>query len=246
MHVHGVSQRIHDTDPAAIVQESVELLQWVHTTLEKNPKRSTHLAVVARDIESLKSIMQLVNDNPMLQNDRNMQLLKYTLWITRLLAEVVKKQDDETGMGKGFHNFADSCGKGPNEQNLIEIRRDELMGYKIDIIRGIIKDLAPPGTSLNVEGVRLDGATIMQNGRVMSTPETRDFDSVTIRNVTMSGSSFMNNSSVTPEQEERIRQEESNRRKKQILLSLATNPAVPDKFRNQIICDILGMPPQLL
>ncbi|KAJ8128286.1 hypothetical protein O1611_g5346 [Lasiodiplodia mahajangana] len=226
---------------AGLVQQSFQLLDQVQAALDHNKEYAMHLTVVARDVEGTKSIVQQVENNTILQTDTIQKTMESILDIAKKLDELVTKQEEKTRKGTGFRNFAHSFAKGPKEQKQLEQMRDELMQHKNTLILCIVVSLAPSGARLDVRNVKMDGAAIMQNGRVMSTPETKDFDVITIKDVTMGGSTFMNNSSVTPEQQDRFLQLPQQRQKMELLLDLVKSTAVPDLIKQQIITQVITL-----
>ncbi|KAI1120209.1 hypothetical protein F5Y10DRAFT_273294 [Nemania abortiva] len=209
--------------------------------LDHAQEYAMHLTAVAYDIEGTKSILQHVENNIMLQTNTMKQTMEAILGLAKRLDELVAKQEDKTRKGSGFRNFAQSFAKGPKEQRQLQQMRSELIQHKNTLILCIVVSLAPSGTALDVKDVKMDGATVMQNGRVMRTPETRDFDNIVIRDVTMEGSSFMNNSSVTPEEQDRLLQMPLQRERMRMLLSLITIGAVPDSIKVQVFNQIINL-----
>ncbi|GAP82504.2 hypothetical protein SAMD00023353_0100510 [Rosellinia necatrix] len=165
---------------SSLIQQSFHLLDRVQTALDHNREHAMHISVVARDIEGAKSIVQQVKTNAMLQDDTIQQTMEAILGLAKNLDTLVTKQEGKTKNGAGFRNFAHSFAKGPKEQKQLEQLRDELMQHKNTLILSIVVHVAPSGTKLDLKHIKIAGAAIMQNGRVMRTAEKKDFDNIVI------------------------------------------------------------------
>ncbi|KAI1382846.1 uncharacterized protein F4822DRAFT_98593 [Hypoxylon trugodes] len=193
-----------------------------------------HLTTVARDIESTKSVVRQVEGNAMLQSDSIGPPMREIHGLANKLNELIVKQEANTKKGQGFRLFAHSFAKGPKEQKQLEQLKNDLVQHKNTLVLCIVANLAPSGVTLDIKGVKMDGVAVLQNGRVIQTPEDKDFDRITISNVSMGGASFMNNSAVNQEQQSRLLEEADKRAKREGLLQLIAGPGVPDELKPQI------------
>lgn len=202
--------------------------------LDKQKEHSMYLTTVINDVKGTMSIVERIQNNPQMQGDHLKLPMEELLRVATELSNIVTDQEEKAKTNGGFCLFAHDFLSGPKEQQTLEQLRSHLVASKNTLTLGIIADLAPSGSSLLVNDVRMSGISYQQNGRVIRQEGGQDFDHITVRGVTMSDAAFMMNSTVTEQQQDRLSNQYDQRFRLEQLTSLMKDTNIDRAFQADI------------
>ncbi|KAH8194944.1 hypothetical protein TruAng_010885 [Truncatella angustata] len=219
---------------ASLAQQSFLLLDRVQKTLDHRKNYSMHLSTVMRDVESAKAIVERIQKSPFLQTDDLAAYIDELMRISKDIDSLVATQEELTQRGRGFRLFVHDFMKGPTEQQQLETFRDSLVASKNTLTLAIVVGLAPAGTTLSITNTKLSGMAYMQNSRIIRDESDKDWDNIIVKDVVQGGSSLMMNSSLTPNQLDKLTSDHDKRMKLEVLASLLRDPNVPAEIKQGI------------
>ena len=191
---------------AALVQQALQLLDRAQMTLERQKDNAMHLMTVFNDVKGTMSIVERIQSNPQLEDEHMQPLIEELLRIATDLSNLVSEQEEKAKNNGGFREFTHDFLKGPKDQRRLEALRNDLVASKNTLTLGIITYLAPAGTSLKVDDVKMTGLALQHNGRVIrgEGDQGQDFDHITVKGVEMGGAAVMMNATVNESQQNKL------------------------------------------
>ncbi|KAI1132638.1 hypothetical protein F5Y10DRAFT_197783 [Nemania abortiva] len=226
---------------ASLSQQSVQLLDRIVMALNKQKSHSMHLSTVMRDVEGTKSIVERVQNNPLLQHESLEGYLDDLLKVSNELGTLVTSQDAMTAKGRGFRLFVHDFVNGPKEQQELEQLRNSLTASKNSLTLALVAGLSPAGTTLSLTNVKLTDRAYQQNSRILRGPDDKEFDNMILKNIDQSGTSVLYNSSMTPDELNKVTAEQNKRFRLEHLTGLLKSESVAAEMKQQILNSIMDL-----
>lgn len=223
---------------AAIVEQSVELLDRIQIALQHGKQYAMHLSMVADDVSGAIAILNRVKTNPRLGTEGVEASAKQLLGVASRLDPMVQQQAIDEAKGRGFRAFAHDFTKGPAEQKEMESLRCQLVAAKTSLILAIVAELSPSGTSLTVRHAKSSGVAIMQNGPIARSAADRNPDHVLVENVEAIEASVMVNTLVDQQQHDKHIDQQTQKFRLQQLTGLMQEPSVDSVLKIEIFNSI--------
>ncbi|KAH8744203.1 hypothetical protein F5883DRAFT_590730 [Diaporthe sp. PMI_573] len=223
---------------SGFAQQSIWLLDRIQKTLEHRKQYSAHLGTVIRDVAGTKAIVKRIEENPFLHTDVLATCIEELLRISQDLDTLVAKQEEQTQKGKGFRLFLHDFLKGPDDQQKLEAFRDNLVASKNTLTLAIVVDLSPAGTVISVSDTKLSDTAYMQNILRKEHQADKGSGRITIQKVQLGGSSLMLNTTLDPEQIDKVTDDNEKRKRIEILGKFLTAPEVASQLKSGILSSI--------